>query len=100
MSQFDRNDGKASWIAFRIASAPTLFFKSDPSDYWLFADLKIMFQVKRFDSSEKVISETEVYFEAKDKSFYKIGIELLEKCWNQYITLRRRLWWWIKLNFS
>ena len=44
-------------------------------------------QGKRFGSNEEVISETEGYFEAKDKSFYKKGIELIEKCWNQCITL-------------
>ena len=58
-----------------------------PSDYWLFADLKRMLQGKRFGSNEKVILETEVYSEAKDKSFYKKGTELLKKCWNQCITL-------------
>ena len=41
-----------------------------------------MLEEKRFGSSEEAISETEVYFEAKDKSFYKKGIELLEKRWN------------------
>ena len=46
-----------------------------------------MFQGKRFGSIEEVILETEAYFKAKDKSFYKKGIELLEKCWNQYIIL-------------
>ena len=44
-------------------------------------------QGKRFGSNEEVISETEAYSEVKDKSFYKRGIELLEKCWNQRITL-------------
>ena len=34
-----------------------------------------------------MISETEAYFEAKDKSFYEKGIELFEKYWNQFITL-------------
>jgi len=62
-----------------------------PSDYWLFADLKRMLQGKRFGSNEEVIAEIEAYFEAnrstKDKSFYKKGIELLEKRWNQCITL-------------
>ena len=58
-----------------------------PSDYWLFADFKRMLQEKRFGSNEEVISENEVYFEAKDKLFYKKGIELLEKHWNQCITL-------------
>ena len=50
-----------------------------------FADLKKMPQKKRFGSNE-VMSETEAYFEAKDNSFYKKGIELLEKRWNQCIT--------------
>ena len=58
-----------------------------PSDYWLFADLKRMLQGKRFGSNKEMISETEEYFEAKDKSFYNKSIELLEKCWNQRITL-------------
>ena len=40
-----------------------------PSDYYLFADLKKMLQGKRFYSNEEVITETNAYFEAKDKSF-------------------------------
>ena len=44
-------------------------------------------QGKRFGSNEEVISETDAYFEVKDKSFIKTGIELLEKRWNQCITL-------------
>ena len=51
-----------------------------PSNNWLFADLKRMLQGKRFFSNEEVISETEAYFEAKDKSFNKKCIKLLEKC--------------------
>ena len=58
-----------------------------PSDYWLFAELKKMLQGKRFGSNEEVIAETEAYFENKDESFYKKGIEKLEKRWNEYITL-------------
>ena len=46
-----------------------------------------MLQGKRFVSNEEVIAETEAYFEAKDKSFYKHGIEKLEKRWNYCITL-------------
>ena len=58
-----------------------------PSNYRLFADLKRMLQGKRFGSNEELISETETYFEAKDKLFYKKDIKLLEKHWNQCITL-------------
>ena len=60
-----------------------------PSDYWLFADIKRMLQEKRFGSNEEVISETEACFEVKDKLFHTNGIELLEKYWNQCITLER-----------
>ena len=52
-----------------------------PSDYYLFADLKKMLRGKRFYSNEEVITETNAYFEAKDKSFYKKRIEMLEKRW-------------------
>ena len=55
----------------------------DPSDNWIFANLKKMLQGKRFASNEEVIAETEAYFESKDKSFYKKGIKKLEKRWNE-----------------
>ena len=84
MSQVDCNNSKTT---LQIASAPTLFSSSGSQQLLLFADLKRMFQGKRFGSNEEVISETETYFEAKDKSFNKKGIELLEKRWNQCITL-------------
>ena len=60
-----------------------------PSDYWLFADLKRIFQGKRFGSNEEVILETEAYFEAKDKLFYKKDIELLEVLESVYHPRRR-----------
>ena len=56
-------------------------------NYYLFAHLKRMLQKKRFGSNEKVIAETEAYFEAKDNLCSKKGIEMLKKCWNKYITL-------------
>ncbi|XP_049820041.1 protein GVQW3-like [Aethina tumida] len=59
-----------------------------PNDYWLFADLKKMLQGRKFGSNEEVIAETESYLEAKDKSFYKHGIEMLERRWNDCITLK------------
>ena len=58
-----------------------------PSYYWLFANLRRMLLGKRFGSNEEGILETEAYFKAKDKLFYKKSIELLEKHWNQCITL-------------
>ena len=42
VSQVNYNDGKTTWIGLRIASAPTWFSRSGPSDNWLLADLKRM----------------------------------------------------------
>ena len=45
-----------------------------------------MLQVKRFFSNEEDIFETNAYFEAKYKSFYKKGIEMLEKRWTDCVA--------------
>ena len=70
-------------LLFKLLPRPPYSPDMTPSDYWLFANLQRMLQGKRFGSNEEVISETEAYFEIKDKSFYTKGIELLEKCLNQ-----------------
>ena len=46
-----------------------------------------MLQGKRFGSNEEEIAETEAYFQSKDESFYKNGIETLGKHWNECIML-------------
>ena len=86
MSQVARYHAEIEWFELRIASAPTKFTDLAPSDYYLFADLKKMLQGKRFYSNEEVITETNAYFEAKDESFYKKGIEMLEKRWTDCVA--------------
>ena len=80
--QVDCNDGKTTWIVLWIASAPILFSRSAPSDYWLFVDLKRMLQGKRPGFNDEVIPETGIFW--GQRQIYKKGIELLEKRWNQY----------------
>ena len=46
-----------------------------------------MLQGMRFGSNEEVIAGTKAYFEAKDKLFYKKGIEMLGKHWNECMSL-------------
>ncbi|KAF7275745.1 hypothetical protein GWI33_011310 [Rhynchophorus ferrugineus] len=58
-----------------------------PSDYFLFSELKRMLGGKKCSSNAEVIAITVAYFEAKDKSYYKNGIEKLEGRYNQCITL-------------
>jgi [histone H3]-lysine36 N-dimethyltransferase SETMAR len=60
-----------------------------PSDFFLFADLKRMLAGKKFSTNEEVIAETEAYFEAKEKSYYKNGIEKLYGRYNRCIALER-----------
>ena len=58
-------------LYFELLLHPPYSLDLTPSDYWLFVDLKRLLQEQRFGSNEEVISETETYFKAKDKSFYK-----------------------------
>lgn len=74
-------------LKFELLPHPPYSPDLAPNDYYLFADLKKMPQRKRFTPNTEVIAATKVYFESKDKSFYKKGIEMLEKRWNECITL-------------
>jgi len=74
-------------LNFELLSHPPYSPDLAPSDYWLFEDLNKMLGGKKFPTNEEVIAKTEAYFEAKDKSFYKSGIEMLERRWNDCVAL-------------
>ena len=46
-----------------------------------------MFAGKKFKSNDEVIAETEAYFNEKEKSYYKSGIEKLENRYTRCIAL-------------
>ena len=77
---------KLNELSFELPPHPPFSPDLSASDYRLFADLKKLLQGKRYGSNEEVIAETEVYFESKDESFYKKGIEKLENRRNECIT--------------
>ena len=77
---------KLNELKFELLPHPPYSPDLAPRVYYLFADLKEMLQGKRFYSNEEVITETKAYFEAKDKSFYKKGIEMLEKFWTDCVA--------------
>ena len=77
LSHVNCNNGKTTWIALQIAPHPPYSPDLTPNNYWLFADLKRMLQGKRFGSNEKVMLETETYFETKDKSFNEKALNYL-----------------------
>ena len=79
---------KLNDLRFELLPYPPYPLDLAPLDFYLFTDLEKMLQGKRFSSDDEVIAATEAYFEAKDKSFYKKGIESLEKRWNDYIAIK------------
>ena len=74
-------------LGFELLLHPPYSPDLAPSDFFLFSDLKRMLAGKKFSANEEVIAETEAYFEAKDKSYYKNGIEKLEDRYNHCIAL-------------
>ncbi|GFT35474.1 putative DD34D transposase [Trichonephila clavipes] len=74
-------------FGFKLLLHPPYTPDLAPSDFFLFSDLKRMLSGLKFRTNEKVIAETEAYFEAKDKSYYKNGIEKLYGHYNHCIAL-------------
>ena len=52
-----------------------------PTDYFLFPNLKKWLGRKRFYANDKIISQTNTYFEDLEKSYFLEGIQKLEKNW-------------------
>lgn len=78
---------KFNELGFELLPHPPYSPDLAPSDFFLFSDLKRMLAGKKFKSNEEVITETEAYFKAKDKSYYQAGIEKLENRYNRCIAL-------------
>lgn len=78
---------KLNHVRFELLPHPPDSPDLSPSNFYLFADIKKMLQGKRFASQDEVIAATEAFFEAKDNAFFKKGIELLEKRWNDCIAM-------------
>ena len=83
MSQVDRKRAKLHELHVKWLPQPHYSPDLALSNDWLFADLKRMLHGKRFGSNEGLISETEAYFKAKNRSTKKalnclrsIGISL------------------------
>ena len=74
-------------LGFELLPYPPYFPDLALSDFFLLSDLKWMLAGKKFIVNEEVIGETEVNFEAKDKSYYKYGIEKLYDHYNCCIAL-------------
>lgn len=76
-------------LRFELLLHPPYFPNKVPNDYWLFVVFKKLLQGKDFGSKEKVIADANFYFQTKDKSFCKKGINHLEERFSAYVTLQR-----------
>lgn len=75
------------WIP--IVSPLTVFSRSDRRATTACSQVcKKMPREKRFDTNDKVISDTKAFFEGRDNSFHDGGIEMSEKRWNECVTLK------------
>ena len=77
---------KLQELGFELLPHPPYSPDLAPSDFFLFSDLKRMLAGKKFCADEEVIEEIEAYFEAKDKSYYKNGIEKFYDRYNRCIA--------------
>lgn len=78
---------KLNELGFELLPHPPYSPDLAPSDFFLFSDLKRMLAGKKFKSNDEVIAETEAYFDEKEKSYYKSGIEKLENRYTRCIAL-------------
>ncbi|XP_017479387.1 PREDICTED: histone-lysine N-methyltransferase SETMAR-like [Rhagoletis zephyria] len=53
--------------------------------YFLFPNFKKWLRGQRFSSDEEMMSAVNGYFEEQDSSYYKRGIELIERRWEKSI---------------
>ena len=77
------NNAKLQELGFELLPHPPYSPDLAPSDFFLFSNLKRMLAGKKFFADEEVFEETEAYFEAKDKPYYKNGIEKLYDRYNR-----------------
>jgi [histone H3]-lysine36 N-dimethyltransferase SETMAR len=72
-----KTTAKLHELGYELLPHPPYFLDLAPSDLFLFVELKRMLAGNKFSTNQKVITETEAYFEAMSKSYYRNGIEKL-----------------------
>ena len=75
-------------LDFEIHPHPPYSPDLAPSDYFLFPALKSFLKGKRFACDDDVISVVNGFFEEKDESFYKSGIEKLFDRYDKCLRVR------------
>jgi [histone H3]-lysine36 N-dimethyltransferase SETMAR len=87
----NKTTAKLHELGYELLPQPPYSPDLAPSDLFLFANLKKMLAGKKFSTNDEVITETEAYFEAMSKSYYKNGIEKLYVCYNRCIVSNKNI---------
>ena len=75
-------------LRYELLPHPPYSSDLDPSNYFLFPNLKKWLGVKSFYSNDEIISQTNTYFEDLEKFYLLEGIQKLEKRWTKCIELK------------
>lgn len=59
-----------------------------PYDLFLFPNMEKSFHGQKFESNEKLIATTEVYFEDSQKTYFSDGFKKLESRWVKCLKLK------------
>ena len=93
MSQVNHNDGKSTWTALWIASAPTLFSRSGPQQQLAVCRPQKNAPMKKwYRKLRQFWGQRQIVLQKR----YQIVREALESVYHP----RKRLCWWIKSNFA
>ena len=63
-------------------------YSPDPSDYYLFQNLKFHLRGTRFRDDDEFKAATEAWFEDQIDDFYFKGIDCLKEKWAKYIEVK------------
>ncbi|XP_036336279.1 histone-lysine N-methyltransferase SETMAR-like [Rhagoletis pomonella] len=79
---------KINELGYELLPHPPYSPDLAPSDFFLFPNMKKWLGGKRFVSNSEVIAATNTYFEGFEKTYFREGINMLEKRWKKCIDLK------------
>ena len=71
--------------AFRLIDHPPYSPDLDPSEYFLFPNMRKHLAGRHFQSEEEVIAAVEEFFRDQNKGFYIAGIQGLKHLWRKFV---------------
>ena len=80
---------KVHELGFKLLPHPSYSLDMAPSDFFLFPNLKIWLEGKRFSSDQEVFAAVDEYFKGFETAYFLEGIEKLEERWTKCVEIER-----------